>query len=53
MDQEEAEKRNADQVKDPDQRHAVPELSLLSMSNDERARAVALRYAEVDAMSAA
>ena len=49
-DQEEAEKRNADQVKDQISDMQF-ELSLLSMSNDERARAVALRYAEVDAMS--
>lgn len=49
--QEEAEKRHSQQVKDQigDMQF---ELSLLSMTNNERARAVALRYANVDAMSA-
>jgi hypothetical protein len=48
--QTEAEKRHNDQVNDQISDMQF-ELSLLSMTNDERAKAVALRYAEVDAMS--
>ena len=48
--QDEAEKRHSAQVKDQIADMQF-ELSLLSMTNNERARAVALRYANVDAMS--
>jgi len=48
--QTEAEKRHNDQVNDQISDMQF-ELSLLSMTNDERAKAIALRYAEVDAMS--